>query len=655
MLALTPSPKMQFFDANGIPLVGGKLFTYVAGTTTPAATYTDNTGNTPNTNPVIMDSRGECSVWLADALYAFTLKDSLDTLIWTADGIAGPSLLSSINYATDSGIANTYVASITDVPTFVLAAGFAVSVKAATSNTGASTLNVNASGARPIVYPDGTPIEANKIVAGGIFTVVYDGSTYHLQSVNQMFTPKGTNSVLSTVNSKLAQIVSAVDFGADPTGATNSSGRLQNALDYLRLGGGELYLNNGLYKIQSQILIDYTSQTAAPNSQPYQVNIEGEGAGNTVLLSSTGGQYALRVQGTAGIAAHQVTKFSDFSIMNNPAVSASVDGMYLYDIAFTTLTDMAFEGMNVGLTLESVLSSRFENLYFSWNVGAVNLYRGTGFSLANAVEWIGCRFMNSSETAVAGGPVTQMDFNSCNIENNGTQGNLLTGGINLTFDGTEGEVGSGFDGCYFENNAGGWDVDLVNIGPNTITHTFKNCNFQRVSAGRFTVNNVRASNTGGGKQILIFTGCTFNSYNDYVPDANRLYINGDADTTVICIGCFFSSQIEQGPVGNSGIPTDWRDATMQNSWVWYGPNANHPQYMKDAFGFVHLRGAIKGGSVPSIAFTLPVGYRATGEVDFVVNSNAALGILAIGMDGTVHVAVGNTLEISLDGVYFSAT
>jgi hypothetical protein len=61
---LTPSPKVQFFDANGEPLVGGKLYTYAAGTSSPLATYTDSTGNTANANPVILDSRGEANVWL---------------------------------------------------------------------------------------------------------------------------------------------------------------------------------------------------------------------------------------------------------------------------------------------------------------------------------------------------------------------------------------------------------------------------------------------------------------------------------------------------------------------------------------------------------------------------------------------------------------
>jgi hypothetical protein len=89
MSTLAPTPKLQFFDANGAPLVGGKLYTYAAGTTTPLASYTDSTGNTANTNPIILDSRGEANVWLGAAVYKFALYDSTNVLIWTVDNING--------------------------------------------------------------------------------------------------------------------------------------------------------------------------------------------------------------------------------------------------------------------------------------------------------------------------------------------------------------------------------------------------------------------------------------------------------------------------------------------------------------------------------------------------------------------------------------
>jgi len=90
MAVLTPPPKMQFFDINGDPLVGGKVYTYEAGTTTPLTTYTDNTGASANPNPVILNARGEASIWLGAGIYKFRLTDANDVELWTVDYIAAP-------------------------------------------------------------------------------------------------------------------------------------------------------------------------------------------------------------------------------------------------------------------------------------------------------------------------------------------------------------------------------------------------------------------------------------------------------------------------------------------------------------------------------------------------------------------------------------
>jgi hypothetical protein len=86
--SLSPTPKLQFFDANGDPLVGGLLYTYAAGTTTPLASYTDSTGVSANTNPIVLDSRGEANVWLGTASYKLALYTSVGVLIWTVDNIS---------------------------------------------------------------------------------------------------------------------------------------------------------------------------------------------------------------------------------------------------------------------------------------------------------------------------------------------------------------------------------------------------------------------------------------------------------------------------------------------------------------------------------------------------------------------------------------
>lgn len=91
MAVLTPVAKMQFLDATGAPLVGGLLYTYAAGTTTPQACYTDSTGSQANTNPVVLDARGEANIWLASATYKFRLCAADNTELWTVDYISAPT------------------------------------------------------------------------------------------------------------------------------------------------------------------------------------------------------------------------------------------------------------------------------------------------------------------------------------------------------------------------------------------------------------------------------------------------------------------------------------------------------------------------------------------------------------------------------------
>ena len=77
---------VQFFDNDGNPLSGGKLYTYEAGTTTPKPTFTTNAGSVENDNPVILDSAGIATVFITGA-YKFALYDSNDVLIKTTDNV----------------------------------------------------------------------------------------------------------------------------------------------------------------------------------------------------------------------------------------------------------------------------------------------------------------------------------------------------------------------------------------------------------------------------------------------------------------------------------------------------------------------------------------------------------------------------------------
>ena len=153
MASLSPTPKLQFFGTDGLPLVGGKLYTYAAGTTTPLASYTDHTGNTANTNPVILDSNGEADVWLPDTTsYKYVLKDADDVTLYTVDYVSVPVTTNSfasppvIGSATPNAATFTTL-NVTGLAIFESDADFTEDVDF--SGTGAIKLNVGTTAQRP--------------------------------------------------------------------------------------------------------------------------------------------------------------------------------------------------------------------------------------------------------------------------------------------------------------------------------------------------------------------------------------------------------------------------------------------------------------------------------------------------------------------------
>ena len=102
----------QFFDDNGNPLSGGKLYTYLAGTTTPAVTYTSSLGTFNNPNPIILDAAGRPpeEVWLTSGVsYKFVVTTSANVTIRTYDNLCSVNDFSSFANTTDPALGDALV------------------------------------------------------------------------------------------------------------------------------------------------------------------------------------------------------------------------------------------------------------------------------------------------------------------------------------------------------------------------------------------------------------------------------------------------------------------------------------------------------------------------------------------------------------------
>ena len=222
----------QFFDNNGKPLSGGKIYTYQAGTTTPLATYTSWAGTTANSNPIVLDAAGRTpeQIWSTEGvLYKYVVKDATDVTIRTWDNIGGSVVASDL--AQD--LANT------------------------TDNTKGDAL-----------------IGFKQSDSSGFIT----------------------NAVARTVSTKLSEVVSVKDFGAVGDGVADDTTAWQNAINAAPAGGAVyvpagsysltgVTIDKALYLygdgIGSVVLSDTTgdvinvAMTSMPSVQSEQVTIEG--------------------------------------------------------------------------------------------------------------------------------------------------------------------------------------------------------------------------------------------------------------------------------------------------------------------------------------------------------------------------------------------
>ncbi|WP_186068596.1 hypothetical protein [Burkholderia gladioli] len=96
MASILPNGRVQFIDQNGKPLVAGSVTFYEPGTTTKKDTFQDSAMTEPNTNPVVLDSRGQATIW-GSGTYRQIVQDVFGVTIWdqivssstSADDLAG--------------------------------------------------------------------------------------------------------------------------------------------------------------------------------------------------------------------------------------------------------------------------------------------------------------------------------------------------------------------------------------------------------------------------------------------------------------------------------------------------------------------------------------------------------------------------------------
>lgn len=184
-VSLSPMARLQF-TISGAPLSGGLLFTYAAGTTTKLATYTDATGLTPNTNPVVLDTQGFCDLWLTDgSAYKLVLSPPTDTdppsnAYWSRDNVSNNVFPFSPTVGTINGVRITPPASLA---TLTLVSGSTL------ATAGAHSITLTSTADSVVTLPTGGTLARND-QASDTFGALTDVTTNNSSTIQHGFLPK---------------------------------------------------------------------------------------------------------------------------------------------------------------------------------------------------------------------------------------------------------------------------------------------------------------------------------------------------------------------------------------------------------------------------------------------------------------------------------
>jgi len=251
-LSLFAGAGQQFFTNNGVPLAGGLLYTYAAGTTTPQASYTSITGATAQANPIVLDSAGRVpyEIWLTDGVtYKFVLMTSASVLIGTYDNIPGQ---------------NTFVGDIAF--TGDLSVGGDLSV------TGNETITGNLAVGGTITGGNITGRILQKVTVNFDTAFTTTSGTYVSTGHAASITPSSTaNKVLVLLTSTLAQAGTNLNTVLSITrGGTSLSGGGTTSFCNVLSSAGNIYANAA---------VNYLDSPATISSTTYTVTIASSGTG----------------------------------------------------------------------------------------------------------------------------------------------------------------------------------------------------------------------------------------------------------------------------------------------------------------------------------------------------------------------------------------
>lgn len=203
-IQLYGAPEWFSVDSSGNPVSYPKnaMVRFGSGATTQVwRSLVDANTVTPGTDPAKWTLDEAFSIAVLESTLAQAVAGTNGTTIITPRRLASSVQQGKWSAANASGT-NALTASLSPAPAALAdLTNAAIRLKIAATNTGAVTLNLNGTGALPVVTPDGVALPAGSLLAGAVVTLVYDGSKYQLTGGGNAVRGLGGISIFNTSGS----------------------------------------------------------------------------------------------------------------------------------------------------------------------------------------------------------------------------------------------------------------------------------------------------------------------------------------------------------------------------------------------------------------------------------------------------------------------
>lgn len=301
-------------------------------------------------------------------------------------------------------------------------------------------------------------------------------------------------------------------YGAKGDNVADETAAVQAATDAAKAaGGGTVYWPAGQYKVGKITTYNTVRQL-------------GDGILATQVFATTDTVFKLDGSAYFGVTGwwdKATTQVEEMYIQGTTAATAV--GISINKAANFRLRRVFLYGFTNGsaVTIANALVGTLEEIYTHTTQYGVKAYSNTSYG-TNHIRLDACNIQYASKLGVdwSGGGNLVMDH--CDLEQNGTAGDTLSGGV--YFHGNIWSKGVVLKNCWFEQNKGGFEVSIngssPTIGPSYAAHEIIACNLQGRSDNTIK-RNIYIS--GSNQRLSIFGSTIFGalSFNNIVVDGTN--------------------------------------------------------------------------------------------------------------------------------------